>query len=81
MSITPPENNVEIRSNDHGGVRILLDGYDLAPHVESWRVHEDAPGDGPALTVTIPCGRVVMDVAEPSITRPRPPKKLHEEDR
>ena len=76
-----PENNVEIRSNDHGGVRILLDGYDLAPRVESWRVHEDAPGDGPALTVTIPCGRVVMDVAAPSITRSRPPKKLHEEDR
>lgn len=81
MSITPPENNVEIRSNDHGGVRILLDGYDLAPHVESWRVNEDAPGDGPALTVTIPCGRVVMDVAEPSVTGSRPPKKLHEEDR
>lgn len=58
-----PENDVTIRRNADGGVTLLVDGHDLAPHATSWRL--EGQGDqAPELTVTIPCGRVHVDLGD-----------------
>ena len=69
MTIQIPENNLEVRDNGQGGIEMLLDGYDLAPHIESWSIAPDGtPGD-PILTVTVRCKRVEMDVSEQPLPR------------
>lgn len=78
-----PENNVEIRSKDGGdGIELLLDGYDLALHIEHWEVAPDGIAGDPILTVRIRCKHVVMDVEEQPLGMYRAPtmQELHESE-
>lgn len=56
---TNPPNHVEM-INTGDGWKILLDGYDLAPHVSHWQIVADDPSGDPDLVVRIPTDGIIM---------------------
>lgn len=61
MTTVNPPNIVEMIRKPGGGWQVLLDGYDLAPHISDWQIGpEGSASEGPVLTVQIPTSQLVM---------------------